>query len=85
MVGSFSKIIVKSNKARFLLSVSVCMNHTKWEKSETNMSKTLRSDNKVTLKDPFSIWKDLYLISASLELLKNFAIESSGFDKVICP
>ena len=54
------------------VSVIICKNQAIREKSETCMSKTNRSSNKISLKDELSIWEGHYLISASLDLFRNF-------------
>ena len=45
------------------------------KKIETCMSKTHQSYKIISLKNAFSIWKDHYLIFASLDLFTNFSIE----------
>ena len=53
---NFYSVYWQSNNCFFdNLSVSVCKNQEKWEKSETCMSKPHRSDNVKPLKDTFSI------------------------------
>ena len=69
--GKFCKSMTQSENSKFTellkasvnhlcaqtdhLSVSVCTNQAKWEKSETGMSKLLRSDNQISHKNAFSI------------------------------
>ena len=70
------------------LSVSPCKNRATCKKSETCMLRPHQSDNVMSLKDTSPIWKDPYLVCASLDLFRIFSIESwrnEVFGSIICP
>ena len=72
-----------SNKTCHASMLSVC---AKWKKSETCMSKPHWSDNVISLKDTFSIWKDHYLISAITGFVQNIfnrILENEVFDSYL--